>query len=423
MTAPSRAVAAAAALAVVVAGCTVDVGADAGGTGTTSSSASSTASSGTTGTQSTAPSGTSTSSGTSTGSGSDTGTDTAGSDGTGAQPTPSTADPTAVVGTEVVARNLAVPWDVVRLPDGSHLVSLRDEARIVHVERSGAVSAVPATGPDGRVPDVEPAGEGGLLGLAVDPEDSTAVYAYFTAAEDNRVVRMRYADGRLGEPTVVLRGLPKAVVHNGGRIAFGPDNQLYVATGDATERGGAQDRGYLGGKILRITRDGQPAQGNPFPGSPVWSYGHRNVQGIGWDGAGRLFASEFGQNAWDELNQVLPGRNYGWPVVEGPGTAEDSARGFTPPLASWRTDDASPSGLAVGRGAVWLAALRGERLWRVPLDADGRTGQPAALLQGRLGRLRDVEVEPDGSLLVLTNNTYRGSPAADDDRLVRLRLG
>jgi glucose/arabinose dehydrogenase len=327
------------------------------------------------------------------------------------------------VGTEVLARNLPVPWDLLRLPDGSHLVSLRDEARVVHLSTAGRLVPVPATGDDGRVPDVDPAGEGGLLGLALDPDDPTSLYAYLTADDDNRVVRMRYAGERLGPPTVVLRGLPKAVVHNGGRLAFGPDGFLYVTTGDATDRGAAQDRSYLGGKILRVTRDGQPAPGNPFPTSPVWSLGHRNVQGIGWDAAGRLFASEFGQNTWDELNQVLPGRNYGWPEVEGPGTAQDRERGFTPPLASWPTDDASPSGLAVGLGAVWLAALRGERLWRVPLGADGRAGPPESMLDGELGRLRDVEVEPDGSLLVLTNNTFRGRPRPDDDRVVRVRLG
>jgi glucose/arabinose dehydrogenase len=331
--------------------------------------------------------------------------------------------PSRVVGTEVVAGHLDVPWDLLRLPDGSHLVSLRDEARVVHVARSGQVTPVPATGEDGSVPGVEPDGEGGLLGLALDPDDGTALYAYLTADDDNRVVRMRYAAGRLGPPTVVLSGLPKAAVHNGGRMAFGPDGFLYVCTGDATDRGRSQDRGYLGGKILRVTRDGAPAPGNPFAGSPVWTLGHRNVQGIGWDAAGRMFASEFGQNTWDELNQIVPGRNYGWPEVEGPGTDDDRDRGFTRPLASWPTDEASPSGLAVGLGAVWLAALRGERLWRVPLGADGRTGSPQALLTGELGRLRDVDVEPDGTLLVLTSNTFRGRPTADDDRLVRVRLG
>ena len=154
----------------------------------------------------------------------------------------------------------------------------------------------------------------------------------------------------------------------------------------------------------------------------MWSYGHRNVQGIGWDSAGRMFASEFGQDTWDELNRILPGRNYGWPDVEGMGTSADVARGFTRPLVVWRTDDASPSGIAVGRGAVWLAALRGERLWRVPLSSTGQTGTPVALLTGRYGRLRAAEFDPDGSLFVLTSNRSRGDPTRDDDRVLRLTL-
>jgi glucose/arabinose dehydrogenase len=405
---PVAALTAMAALAVLPAACS---GTSSGAAGTPATSSASRT------TSSTGPAGT-----TSTSSSPSTGTRTASGSSTPAR-TSSSPAPSKVVGTDVVARDLPVPWDLLHLPDGSHLVTLRDEARVVHVERSGRVTRVPATGEDGRVPGVEPDGEGGLLGLALDPDDPTSLYAYFTADEDNRVVRMRYADGRLGSPTVVLQEIPKAAVHNGGRMAFGPDGLLYVTTGDATDRGRAQDRDSLGGKILRITRDGAPAPGNPFPGSRIWSLGHRNVQGIGWDAAGRLFASEFGQTTWDELNLVVPGRNYGWPEVEGPGSDEDRERGFTPPLASWRTDEASPSGLAVGQGAVWLAALRGERLWRVPLAADGTTGDPESLLRGDLGRLRDVEVEPDGTLLVLTNNTYRGTPGPDDDRLIRLRLG
>jgi len=409
----AAAVAAAASLALVAAACSGSDTASGSQTSQTSSRTSATSSS-------VNPTASSAATGPSTGSSTGASASPSGSAPAGPAAGPT---PTRVVGTDVVARELAVPWDLLRLADGSHLVSLRDEARVVHVDRSGAVTDVPATGDDGQVPGVEPGGEGGLLGLALDPRDATSLYAYFTADDDNRVVRMRYSGGRLGAPTVVLQGLPKAAVHNGGRLAFGPDGFLYVTTGDATDRGRSQERDYLGGKILRITRDGRPAPGNPFPGSPVWSLGHRNVQGIGWDSAGRLYASEFGQNAWDELNQVLPGRNYGWPDVEGPGTAQDRDRGFTPPLASWSTAEASPSGLAVGLGSVWLAALRGERLWRVPLGADGRTGRPDSVLRGELGRLRDVEVEPDGSLLVLTSNTFRGRPTADDDRLVRVRLG
>jgi glucose/arabinose dehydrogenase len=321
-----------------------------------------------------------------------------------------------------IATGLDVPWGLARLPDGSHLVSLRDEARIVHVAADGAVSRVPATGPDGRVPGVHPDGEGGLMGLAVAPDDPHSIYAYLTAADDNRVVRMSYRNGRLGPLQLLVAGIPKSGVHNGGRLAFGPDGMLYITTGDGSDGGRAQERGSLGGKILRVTPQGRPAPGNPFPGSPVWSLGHRNVQGLGWDSKGRMFASEFGQNTWDELNRIEPGHNYGWPDVEGRGSDDDVRRGFTNPLVVWRTDEASPSGLAVGEGQVWLAALRGARLWRVPLHDDGTVGDPQALLSGQLGRLRSVEIEPEGSLLLLTSNTFRGEPRPGDDRLVRVSL-
>ena len=340
-----------------------------------------------------------------------------------AEPTLSATSP-AATGTSgpatVVATGLDVPWSIALLPDGDALVSLRDQARIVRVGRDGAVTDVPSTGDGGRVPGVEPGGEGGLLGLALSPEfaDDGLVFAYRTAADGNEVVRMRLDGGRLSEPEEVLTGIPKSGNHNGGRLKFGPDGMLYVTTGDAGDTGRAQDPASLGGKILRITPDGEPASGNPFAGSPVWSLGHRNVQGIGWDPAGRMYASEFGQNALDELNLIEPGANYGWPLVEGGGGAPE----FVDPFVTWTTDEASPSGIAVTGDAVYLAALRGERLWRVPL-IDGTAGSPAAHLAGELGRLRDVVVTPDGSLLVLTNNTSRGDAGPDDDRLVSLDLG
>lgn len=303
------------------------------------------------------------------------------------------------------------------------LVSLRDEARVVRLDpAAGTEQEVPTTSSDGTFAGAEPRGEGGLLGLALSPDFARDryVYAYVSREDDNVVVRARYEDGRLGEPETVLGGIPVGSTHNGGRLAFGPDGYLYVTTGDTREASLAQDPGSLAGKILRITPDGEPAPGNPTPGSPVWSLGHRNVQGIGWDAAGRLYASEFGLDTWDELNLIRPGGNYGWPVVEGPGGETAEEQGFVEPLVWWRPSEASPSGAAVTGDAVYVSALRGQRLWRVPLVAgsgDGPVGTPEDYLVGDFGRLRDVQVAPGGDALwVLTN---RGD---GDDQLLAVPL-
>ena len=338
-----------------------------------------------------------------------------------AQPFPAAADVTGVPGEpEDVVTGLDVPWSVATLPDGSALVTLRDEARLVRVSPEGEVTAVRATGEGGRVPGVVPGGEGGLLGVEVSPQFSEdgLVYLYLTAEDDNRIVRARLDRDALGETEALLTGIPRGRNHDGGRIAFGPDGMLYAGTGDAGVPQRAQDRDSLGGKILRVTPEGEAPPDNPFPGSPVWSLGHRNVQGLGWDAAGRMYASEFGTDDLDELNLIEPGQNYGWPRVEGPGGGDE----LTDPLVTWPPAEASPSGLLVTGDAVYLAALRGERLWRVPLD-DGEVGEPKAYLEGELGRLRDVVLVPeDDALWVLTNNTARGEPRAGDDRLVRVPL-
>ncbi|GAA3390550.1 PQQ-dependent sugar dehydrogenase [Streptomyces roseoviridis] len=315
-----------------------------------------------------------------------------------------------------LTEGLRSPWGLTELPGGDLLVSSRDERTITRVSaRDGRKT------PLGEVPGVVPGGEGGLMGLAV--RDGW-VYAYLTSASDNRIVRMRYGGGagdRLGAPQPVLTGIPKGVVHDGGRIAFGPDGMLYAGTGETGETGLAQDRESLGGKILRMTPEGRPAPGNPFPGSVVYSYGHRNVQGLAWDGEGRLWAAEFGQNTWDELNLIRPGRNYGWPEAEG----RAGRSGFTDPVAQWPTSEASPSGIAYARGAIWMAGLRGERLWRVPLSGAERSGEPRAFLSGEYGRLRTVLATAGGSRLwlVTSETDTRGTPGPDDDRILRLEVG
>lgn len=328
-------------------------------------------------------------------------------------PTTAAPSPTAA-SVEVLATGFEVPWGLTVLDNGTVVVAERDTAQIWWVPPGG--EPVPV----GEVPGVVPDGEGGLLGIAVPPDgDGATFWAYYTAESDNRVARVTFTSGsRTGDPevAVVLDGIPKAGNHNGGRIAFGPDGFLYVSTGDASDSGLSQDPESLAGKILRITPEGEPAPDNPDPGSPVWSLGHRNVQGLAWDGDGRLWATEFGQNDLDEVNLIEPGNNYGWPEVEGTGGGPE----FTEPVVTWPTSEASPSGLAVGPdGALYVAALRGESLWRVPLDGP-EAGEPERLLQGEYGRLRSVVTGPDDALYVLNNNTFRGEPSPEDDRLLRI---
>ncbi|MEU0408858.1 PQQ-dependent sugar dehydrogenase [Streptomyces griseorubiginosus] len=320
-----------------------------------------------------------------------------------------------------VAEDLKTPWGLARLPDGDLLVSSRDDGTILRVdEKSGKKTEL------GEVSGVSAAGEGGLLGIALSPDYASdhMVYAYFTSDSDNRIVRMVYDERKasgeqLGAPDTVFKGIPKGFIHNGGRIAFGPDKMLYAGTGESGNTGLSQDRESLGGKILRLTPEGDPAPGNPFPDSPVYSYGHRNVQGLAWDSKQRLFASEFGQDTWDELNAITPGGNYGWPDAEG----KSDDRKFQNPTAQWHTDDASPSGAAYAEGSIWMAGLKGQRLWRIPLDGTKASADPQAFLKGEYGRLRTVVSAGADKLWLVTSNTDgRGSPKDGDDRILEIQV-
>lgn len=329
-----------------------------------------------------------------------------------------TTEAEGAVETSVVATGLEAPWGLAFLPGGDALVTERDSGRLLRVDASGDVEEV-QTLPAGGV------GEGGLLGVAVSPdyESDGLVYAYYSTVEDNRVVRFRLGE----QPEPVLTGIPVSSIHNGGRIAFGPDGMLYVGTGDAGDAANSQDRDSLGGKILRLTPDGDVPEDNPFPDNPTYSYGHRNVQGLAWDAGGQLYASEFGQNRYDEVNRIEPGGNYGWPEVEGEGGEPE----YVDPISTFTTDEASPSGVTIlvdgaiprWEGDLFMAALRGERLWRLELGADGEVTGREQLLRGEYGRLRHVAQAPDGSLWVLTSNRDgRGSPSGDDDRILRLAV-
>ena len=341
---------------------------------------------------------------------------------------PPTSGPGRATGTATVVRTVAagidVPWGLARLPDGTVLVSARDSFRVYRLDVAAARLTRVGTVP-GVVSNVAQQGEAGLLGIAVSPAVTRdhLVYAYYSTASDNRIAAIPWdpsapAGRQLGRPRVLVTGIPHNVHHNGGRLAFGPDGYLYATTGEAQQPALAQDTGSLGGKILRMTTAGRPAPGNPF-GTLVWSYGHRNVQGIAWDAAGRLWASEFGDHSEDELNLIRPGRNYGWPQTEG----RTSRAGITGPVAQWGPPEDSPSGIAIARGSVWMAALRGQRLWRIPLDGAGTAATPQDFLVGRYGRLRSVLTVGSDTLLVTTSNRDgRQSPGPGDDRILLVRV-
>jgi glucose/arabinose dehydrogenase len=310
-----------------------------------------------------------------------------------------------------LATGLSVPWGVAFLPGGDALVSERTTGRIVRVSPGGRKRVVM------RIPGVDTgAGEGGLLGLAISPSyrSDRLVYAYFTSNTDNRIVRFRLG----GRIRPILTGIRREFNHNGGRIAFGPDGKLYAGVGDAVDSDLSQNRRSLNGKILRMNPNGSVPSGNPFGDSLVWSLGHRNVQGLAWDSRGRLWATEFGQDTFDEVNLIRPGRNYGWPAVEGRGSTAGGR--FTNPAVTWRTFDASPSGAAIRGRTLYIGALQGEAVLRVRLNGVSASKRPP-LLNGRYGRIRTVTRAPDGSLWVTTSNRDgRGEPRSGDDRIVRL---
>jgi glucose/arabinose dehydrogenase len=323
----------------------------------------------------------------------------------GASATAGNATPTGTP--QTVATGLAAPWSVV-FRNGTPLVSERDSGRILELSPEGTTRTV------GDIPGVAGAGEGGLLGLAVDSQGR--LYAYSTGTNGNRLQRFDVTGApgslALGQPETLLDGIGSASYHDGGRIAFGPDGMLYVTIGDAGRRDSSQDLDSLNGKILRMTPDGDVPNDNPFPDSLVYSYGHRNPQGLAWAQDGTMFATEFGQNTWDELNIITAGANYGWPTVEGIAATGD----FTDPVQQWEPSEASPSGMTHIDGTLFIANLRGQVLRAVPV-ANPST---STIYHSReFGRIRDVTEAPDGKLWFITNNTDgRGTPGPDDDRIL-----
>ncbi len=315
-----------------------------------------------------------------------------------------------------VATGLNVPWDLVFLPDGDLLVT----------ERSGTVRRLGKQTTVISIPSVSKLGEGGLMGIALHPNfvQNQFVYLYFTSSEDgthNRIARFRLEGNELVQDRIIVDNIPAAIYHDGGQLAFGPDGMLYATIGDANDGANAQNLSTFAGKTLRFTPEGGIPSDNPF-GTAVWSYGHRNAQGIAWDSAGRQWQTEHGRSGalsgLDELNLIEKGKNYGWPTIQGDDVQPGMQR---PALHSGANTTWAPSGMAYVSGNLFFAGLRGESLYKATVSADGNITKLTSHLVGQYGRLRAVVSAPDGSLYLTTSNRDgRGTPRAGDDKIIRV---
>src|SRR3990167_3481431 len=321
----------------------------------------------------------------------------------------------------IFSQGLDTPWAIAFLADGNLLVT----------ERKGTVRLVSKDGvlqdsPVAVISSAKEVGEGGLQGITLHPdfESNGFLYLYYTYAGSegntlNRVVRMVYKDGKLAGEQILIDSIPGAANHDGGRIKFGPDKMLYITTGDAQNPSNAQDTDSLSGKILRVTYEGNPAAGNPFR-NRVYSYGHRNPQGISWDANGTLWETEHGPSGLetgnDEFNRIDIGKNYGWPEIRGKETREGMV---TPIIESGRSDTWAPAGLAYINGKFYFGGLRGQALYRVTLS--GNSAELETFFKGEFGRLREVIAGPDNMLYITTSNRDgRGDPESDDDKVIRV---
>lgn len=322
----------------------------------------------------------------------------------------------------VIAENLDTPWGIVFLPDKSILVTER-QGSIRRIDAAGKLDSTPVA----TLANVKEIGEGGLLGITIHPQfkGNHYIYVYYTYSSSgddtlNRVVRMKYENNKLGSEQIVVERIPGASNHNGGRIKFGPDGLLYIGTGDAQEPSQSQNTKTLGGKILRVTAEGKPAPGNPF-NNEVYSYGHRNVQGLAWDNNGQLWATEHGRSGiasgYDELNRIEAGKNYGWPDFEGDKIADGMVG---PKRHSGASKTWAPAGLAFVNGSFYFGGLRGQELYKAGISGTKVTDF-AEYFSGGYGRIREVVIGPDGMLYISTSNKDgRGSPGSTDDRIIRV---
>ena len=329
---------------------------------------------------------------------------------------------------ETVAENLSIPWSIDWLPDGTILFTERI-GNLRAIENGIVQEPLLTLGVSGE--------EGGMLGVAVDPEfeENNFIYLYYTYNEFvstfNKLVRYQLVDGIVTEDKVLMDKIPGGPYHDGGRIQFGPDGYLYITTGDAGDATLSQNLNSLAGKILRINSDGTIPEDNPWEDSPVYSIGHRNPQGIDWDESGNLVATEHGPSGWrgvarDEINVITPGTNYGWPDVIG----DESKDGLENPILHTGDDTWAPSGaefydgdkIPQWAGKYFVATLRGTHLHMIDFDLENNVViSDEKLFQDEFGTLRDVQTGPDGYLYILTSNQDgRGSPSSNDDRILRI---
>ncbi len=323
--------------------------------------------------------------------------------------------------TEILAEGLDTPWSIVFLPDNSLLVT----------ERKGTVRKISAEGvldsnPIATLSNVLEIGEGGLLGMTLHPkfEENNFIYFYYTYRNNggntlNRVVRMTYKNNQISNEKIIIDAIPGASNHNGGEIIFGPDSYLYITTGDAQEPSQAQDKNSLAGKILRVTDTGEPAPNNPFS-NRIYSYGHRNSQGLTWDSSGNVWSTEHGRSGitsgLDEINVIKAGNNYGWPDIQG----DETADGMQAPIIHSENTTWAPGSITYYKNAVYFSGLRGSSLYKGVIE-NNSINTINNYFQGEYGRIREVILGPDEMLYITTSNKDgRGIPNDNDDRVIRI---